>query len=195
MYSAEQLAERYGISKVGLIKFARTNLAEINKDGQNAYQLETGKKEWQFTDAAVKIIDKIRGSGVTVIAGGDNARVIELLEQVSTLKTVIANQQQEQIKLQQQLLDERAARVALLEEQKESVRLLATAQASTEALNGRIDDLQTRIDRAEQERDELRQQAEAEQHRLQAELQKERNKSWWDRLWQKKKTRNFEIGG
>lgn len=182
MYSAEQLAERYGISKVGLIKFARTNLAEINKDGQNAYQLETGKKEWQFTDAAVKIIDKIRGSGVTVIAGGDDARVIELLEQVSTLKTVIANQQQEQIKLQQQLLDERAARVALLEEQKESVRLLATAQASTEALTGRIDDLQARAERAEQERDEIRKQVEAEQHRFQAELQKERNKSWWDRL-------------
>lgn len=181
MYSAEQLAERYQISKVGLIKFVRSNLAEINKDAQNAYQLG-GKKEWQFTDAAVKIIDKLRGAGVTVITGGDDARVIELLEQVSTLKTVIANQQQKQIQLQQQLLDERAARVVLLEEQKESVRLLATAQASTEALNARIDDLQQRADQAEQERDELRQKAEAERHRLQAELQKERNKSWWDRL-------------
>lgn len=185
MYSAEQLAERYGISKVGLIKFARTNLAEINKDGQNAYQLETGKKEWQFTDAAVKIIDKIRGSGVTVIAGGDDARVIELLEEVSSLKTIIASQQQDKIRLQQQLLDERAARVVLLEEQKESVRLLATAQASTEALNARIDDLQQRADQAEQERDELRQKAEAERHRLQLELQKERDKSWWDKLWGK----------
>lgn len=177
MYSAEQLAERYGISKVGLIKFVRTNLAEINKDERNAYQAGS-KNEWHFTADAVKIIDKLRGAGVTVIAGGDDARVIELLEQVSTLKTVIANQQQNQIELQQQLLDERAARVALLEEQKESVRLLATAQASTEALNARIN-------RAEQERDELRQKAEAEQHRLQAELQKERNKSWWDRLWEK----------
>lgn len=176
MYSAEQLAERYGISKVGLIKFARTNLAEINKDGQNAYQLETGKKEWQFTDAAVKIIDKLRGAGVTVIAGGDDARVIELLQEASTLKTVIA-------KLQQQLLDERAAHVALLEEQKESIRRLASAQASSEALNGRIDDLQARAERAEQERDEIRKQADAEKHRLQAELQQERNKSWWDRLW------------
>lgn len=181
MYSAEQLADRYKISKVGLIKFVRSNLAEINKDGQHAYQAGS-KNEWHFADAAVKIIDKLRGVGVTVIAGGDDARVIELLEEVSSLKTIIASQQQDKIRLQQQLLDERAARVVLLEEQKESVRLLATAQASTEALNARIDDLQTRADRAEQERDELRQKAEAERHRLQAELQKERNKSWWDKL-------------
>lgn len=181
MYSAEQLADRYKISKVGLIKFVRSNLAEINKDGQNAYQ--TGnKKEWHFSDAAVKIIDKLRGAGVTIIAGGDDARVIELLEQVSTLKTVIANQQQEQIKLQQRLLDEKESRIALLGQQQESVRLLATAQASSEALNARIDDLQARAERAEQERDELCQKAEAERHRLQAELQKERNKSWWDKL-------------
>lgn len=175
MYSAEQLAERYKISKVGLIKFVRTNLDEINKEGQNAYQAGS-KNEWHFTGDAVKIIDKLRGAGVTVIAGGDDARVIELLQEASTLKTVIA-------KLQQQLLDERAAHVALLEEQKESIRRLASAQASSEALNGRIDDLQARAERAEQERDEIRKQADAEKHRLQAELQQERNKSWWDRLW------------
>lgn len=148
MYSAEQLADRYKISKVGLIKFVRSNLAEINKDGQNAYQAGS-KNEWHFTADAVKIIDKLRGAGITVIAGGDDARVIELLEEVSSLKTIIASQQQDKIRLQQQLLDERAARVVLLEEQKESVRLLATAQASTEALNARIDDLQARADRAE----------------------------------------------
>lgn len=175
MYSAEQLAERYKISKVGLIKFVRTNLDEINKEGQNAYQAGS-KNEWHFTGDAVKIIDKLRGAGVIVIAGGDDAIVIELLQEASTLKTVIA-------KLQQQLLDERAAHVALLEEQKESIRRLASAQASSEALNGRIDDLQARAERAEQERDEIRKQADAEKHRLQAELQQERNKSWWDRLW------------
>lgn len=181
MYSAEQLADRYKISKVGLIKFVRSNLAEINKDGQNAYQAGS-KNEWHFSDAAIKIIDKLRGAGVTVIAGGDDARVIELLQEVSTLKTVIANLQQEQIKLQQRLLDEKESRIALLGQQQESVRLLATAQASSEALNARIDDLQARAERAEQERDEIRKQVEAEQHRFQAELQKERNKSWWDRL-------------
>lgn len=181
MYSAEQLAERYQISKVGLIKFVRSNLAEINKDAQNAYQ-SGSKNEWHFSDAAVKIIDKLRGAGVTVIAGGDDARVIELLQEVSTLKTVIANLQQEQNKLHQRLEGEQASRIALLEQHQESVRLLATAQASSEALNARIDDLQALADRAEQERDELCQKAEAERHRLQAELQKERNKSWWDKL-------------
>lgn len=184
MYSAEQLAERYKISKVGLIKFVRTNLDEINKEGQNAYQ-SGSKNEWHFSDAAVKIIDKLRGAGVTVIAGGDDVRVIELLQEVSTLKTAIAHLQQDHINMQQRLLDERAAHVALLEEQKESIRLLATAQASTEALTGRIDDLQARAERAEQEREEVKKQAEAELHRLQAELQQERNKSWWDRLWGK----------
>lgn len=173
MYSAEQLAERYKISKVGLIKFVRTNLAEINKEGKNAYQAGS-KNEWHFTGDAVKIIDKLRGAGITVIVGGDDARVIKLLEEVSSLKTVIAAQQQNQIKLQQQLLEERAAHVELLEEQKESIRLLASAQASSEALTGRIDDLQARAERAE-----------AERHRLQAELQREKDKSWWDRLWGK----------
>lgn len=184
MYSAEQLADRYKISKVGLIKFVRSNLAEINKDGQNAYQAGS-KNEWHFSDAAVKIIDKLRGAGVTVIAGGDDARVIELLQEVSTLKTVIANLQQEQIKLQQRLLDEKESRIALLGQQQESVRLLATAQASSEALNARIDDLQARAERAEQEREEVKKQAEAERHRLQAELQREKDKSWWDKLWGK----------
>lgn len=171
MYSAEQLAERYKISKVGLIKFVKTNLDEINKEGQNAYQAGS-KNEWHFTADAVKIIDKLRGAGVTVIAGGDDVRVIELLQEVSTLKTVIANLQQEQNKLHQRLEGEQSARIALLEQQQESIRLLATAQASSEALNGRIDDLQARAERAE-----------AEKHRLQAELQKERNKSWWDKLF------------
>lgn len=184
MYSAEQLADRYKISKVGLIKFVRSNLAEINKDGQNAYQAGS-KNEWHFSDAAVKIIDKLRGAGVTVIVGGDDARVIELLQEVSTLKTVIANLQQEQIKLQQRLLDEKESRIALLGQQQESVRLLATAQASSEALNARIDDLQARAERAEQEREEVKKQAEAERHRLQAELQREKDKSWWDKLWGK----------
>ena len=184
MYSAEQLADRYKISKVGLIKFVRSNLAEINKDGQNAYQAGS-KNEWHFSDAAVKIIDKLRGAGVTVIAGGDDARVIELLQEVSILKTVIANLQQEQIKLQQRLLDEKESRIALLGQQQESVRLLATAQASSEALNARIDDLQARAERAEQEREEVKKQAEAERHRLQAELQREKDKSWWDKLWGK----------
>lgn len=177
MISADDLATRCGISKAACLRFVQRHLDEINSDGQHASQTGS-KKEWQFDDAAVRIIDQLRGSGISVINGADNNRVVELLEEASTLKTVIA-------KLQQQLLDERAARVALLEEQKESVRLLATAQASTEALTGRIDDLQQRADQAEQERDELRQKAETERHRLQLELQKERDKSWWDKLWGK----------
>lgn len=177
MISADDLATRCGISKAACLRFVQRHLDEINSDGQHASQTGS-KKEWQFDDAAVRIIDQLRGSGISVINGADNNRVVELLEEASTLKTVIA-------KLQQQLLDERAAHVALLEEQKESIRLLVTAQASTEALNGRIDDLQARAERAEQEREKVKKQAETELHRLQAELQQERNKSWWDRLWGK----------
>lgn len=41
MISAQNLADRYGISKTAILKFVRSNIDVINKEKENAYQSGT----------------------------------------------------------------------------------------------------------------------------------------------------------
>lgn len=89
MLSAQNLADRYGVTKAAILAFVKSNIDVINKDGQNAFQ--TGpKKSWEFTDEAVKIIDKLRDvSSYIAERPADAERVQELLVENSNLKTAL----------------------------------------------------------------------------------------------------------
>ena len=58
MISAQNLADQYGVTKAAVLAFVKSNIDVINKAGQNAYQTGT-RKNWKFTEEAVRIIDKM----------------------------------------------------------------------------------------------------------------------------------------
>lgn len=89
MISAQNLAARYGVTKAAILAFVKSNLDVINRDGQNAYQTGT-KKEWEFTEEAVRIIDKLRDVSSSVAERpADTERVQQLLIENSNLKTAL----------------------------------------------------------------------------------------------------------
>lgn len=89
MISAQNLAVRYGVSKAAILKFVRNNIDIINKEGQNAYQTGT-RKNWEFTEEAVHIIDKLRDVSSSVAERpADTERVQQLLIENSNLKTAL----------------------------------------------------------------------------------------------------------
>lgn len=89
MISAQNLADRYGVKKSTILTFVKNYLDVINRDGQNAYQTGT-KKEWEFTEEAVRIIDKLRDvSSFVAERPADTERVQQLLIENSNLKTAL----------------------------------------------------------------------------------------------------------
>ena len=89
MISAQNLADRYGVKKSTILTFVKNYLDVINKDGQNAYQTGT-RKEWEFTEEAVRIIDKLRDVSSSVAERpADTERVQQLLIENSNLKTAL----------------------------------------------------------------------------------------------------------
>lgn len=89
MISAQNLADRYGISKTAILKFVRSNIDVINKEKENAYQSGT-KGNWEFTEEAVRIIDKLRDVSSSVVERpADTERVQQLLVENSNLKTAL----------------------------------------------------------------------------------------------------------
>lgn len=89
MISAQNLAARYGVTKAAILAFVKSNLDVINRDGRNAYQTGT-KKEWEFTEEAVHIIDKLRDVSSSVAERpADTERVQQLLIENSNLKTAL----------------------------------------------------------------------------------------------------------
>lgn len=89
MISAQNLADRYGVKKSTILTFVKKYLDVINRDGQNAYQTGT-KKEWEFTEEAVRIIDKLRDVSSSVAERpADTERVQQLLIENSNLKTAL----------------------------------------------------------------------------------------------------------
>lgn len=89
MISAQNLADRYGVKKSTILTFVKNYLDVINKDGQNAYQTGT-RKEWEFTEEAVRIIDKLRDVSSSVAERpSDTERVQQLLIENSNLKTAL----------------------------------------------------------------------------------------------------------
>lgn len=89
MISAQNLADRYGVKKSTILTFVKNYLDVINRDGQNAYQTGT-KKEWEFTEEAVRIIDRLRDVSSSVAERpADTERVQQLLIENSNLKTAL----------------------------------------------------------------------------------------------------------
>lgn len=156
-YSTEDLMDRYGVSRPGIIKFVNAHISDINKDG-NVHAKKIGK-EWAFDAEAVRVIDELKNRGVTVVDDAVQADRIKLL--------------QEQIKeLQQQLLQEKTANqiaqskiIGLLEKQQSVVMLEQTTQRAEKA-EAEVRLLQAKAESEAEERGLLKAQIEVKENQI-----------------------------
>lgn len=174
MISAQNLADRYGVKKSTILTFVKNYLDVINRDGQNAYQTGT-KKEWEFTEEAVRIIDKLRDVSSSVAERpADTERVQQLLIENSNLKTALLLARRE--------VEEQKDKVINLLETA-PVKELAAAQSDLAAQEKENENLRQTIE-------QLKEQFKNENEKLKNELaEKERQliekdkKSWWKKIF------------
>lgn len=179
MYSAQDLADRYGITKAGLIGFVKSNLSEINKGKLNAYQTGT-KKNWEFTEEAVQIIDRLRNVGSSVMERPvESEELLRLREENSNLKTTL-------LMTKQEVLNHKDRIIALTETAATNARLLGAAESDLKAAEAERERQQTEIETLKEAHAVVKAEAEAikkELHKAQAALAAEKGKSFWQKLF------------
>lgn len=149
IYSMQELVQMYGFSKVAIAKSLKKHHHEINiGGGKNVWQ-EGSKNEWRLTEDGRQIWDKLRkpksaNASVVVIQGNDE-RVSELTNEVSTLKTTL-------LLTQNRLEQEKDKRIKLLEEKTEAVKSLAEAESSRKIAEAESKQKDERIEALEDEK-------------------------------------------
>lgn len=173
MISAQNLADRYGVKKSTILTFVKNYLDVINRDGQNAYQTGT-KKEWEFTEEAVRIIDRLRDVSSSVAERpADTERVQQLLIENSNLKTALLLARRE--------VEEQKDKVINLLESA-PVKELAAAQSDLKAQEKENENLRQTIE-------QLKEQLKNEKERFKNELAEkdrqltEKNKKTFWKFW------------
>lgn len=173
MISAQNLADRYGVKKSTILTFVKKYLDVINRDGQNAYQTGT-KKEWEFTEEAVRIIDRLRDVSSSVAERpADTERVQQLLIENSNLKTALLLARRE--------VEEQKDKVINLLESA-PVKELAAAQSDLKAQEKENENLRQTIE-------QLKEQLKNEKERFKNELAEkdrqltEKNKKTFWKFW------------
>lgn len=189
-FTAEELTQRYNLSKAGLLKFVKANIAAINAEGKNVYQ-DGNKRQWVFTEKAVEIIDKLRKTERFIVEENvDLKKENELLQEISTLKTQIMLVQNElnvsQKKLigmmEQQpiLLEEKVKAETKLEVAEENLKkALEEAALQQDALNKKILVQEEQIAAVSSENNTMRNELES----LKQELAAEKDKPWWKKIF------------
>ena len=163
MISAQNLADRYGVKKSTILTFVKNYLDVINKDGQNAYQTGT-RKEWEFTEEAVRIIDKLRDVSSSVAERpADTERVQQLLIENSNLKTALLMARRE--------VEEQKDKVITLLESA-PVKELAAAQSDLAAQERENESLKQKMAEQELQISLLRAEKEEADRRYQEQIQK-----------------------
>lgn len=189
-FTAEELTQRYNLSKAGLLKFVKANIAAINAEGKNVYQ-DGNKRQWVFTEKAVEIIDKLRKTERFIVEENvDLKKENELLQEISTLKTQLMLVQNElnvsQKKLigmmEQQpiLLEEKVKAETKLEVAEENLKkALEEAALQQDALNKKILVQEEQIAAVSSENNTMRNELES----LKQELAAEKGKPWWKKIF------------
>lgn len=181
MISAQNLADRYGVKKSTILTFVKNYLDIINKDALNAYQTGT-KKEWEFTEDAVRIIDRLRNVSSSVAErAADTERVQQLLQENSNLKTALLLARRE--------VEEQKDKVITLLESA-PVKELALAQSDlkaqemeNESLRQKMTDQELQISLLRAEKEESDKKYREQIQNLSEQLEAAKNKKPWWKFW------------
>jgi hypothetical protein len=179
--SAQNLADRYGVKKSTILTFVKNYLDVINKDALNAYQTGT-KKEWEFTEDAVRIIDRLRNVSSSVAErAADTERVQQLLQENSNLKTALLLARRE--------VEEQKDKVITLLESA-PVKELALAQSDlkaqemeNESLRQKMTDQELQISLLRAEKEESDKKYREQIQNLSEQLEAAKNKKPWWKFW------------
>ena len=178
MISAQNLAVRYGVTKAAILAFVKSNLDVINRDGQNAYQTGT-KKEWEFTEEAVRIIDKLRDVSSSVAERpADTERVQQLLIENSNLKTALLLARREVEEQKDKVIN--LLETAPVKELAAAQSDLAAQEKENESLRQKMaeQELQISLLKAEKEEADRKYQEQIQNHSEQPETAKNKKPFW-----------------
>lgn len=148
IYSMHELVAMYGLSKVAIAKSLNNHQHAINTNGGRNVWQEGSKNEWRLTEEGRQIWDKVRtkkGSTAPVVIQGNDERITELTNEVSTLKTTL-------LLTQNRLEQEKDKRIKLLEEKTEAVKSLAEAESSRKIAEAESKQKDERIEALEDEK-------------------------------------------
>jgi chromosome segregation ATPase len=203
IYSLTDLMNRYNISRQAIQQYLTSHMEEINSDGIHAKKV---KGDWQLDAIGLQKLDTMRGYNSNLALQAELRQENEkykLLEEISTLKTAMLTikekYQQNKEELYKRLLLEkdRAHKAELLQLESKShlERQKEVAEAEKAALLAKLEDEKDQREALNKEKTETAQKiAKMEQeskkqaeeiYRLRTQLNTERQKTWWDKLFNK----------
>lgn len=180
IWTINDLMKRYGINRASMTEYAKAKIDIINKDDIHA---KKAGKEWQFDAEAVRILDALRGYGVTVenYDTPEKAKIAELEKELEEARKFMAAAQAENSRQKDKIIE-------LLENEKSNIRLLSAAESDLKIAEADKERQQKQIEEQTEEFARLKAELENERKaRLDAEAkaEAEAKKSWWDKLWSK----------
>lgn len=181
MISAQNLAARYGITKAAILAFVKSNLDVINRDGRNAYQTGT-KKEWEFTEEAVRIIDKLRDVSSSVAERpADTERVQQLLIENSNLKTALLLARREVEEQKDKVIN--LLETAPVKELAAAQSDLAAQEKENESLRQKMAEQELQISLLKAEKEEADRKYQEQIQNLSEQLETAKNKKPFWKFW------------
>lgn len=181
MISAQNLADRYGVKKSTILTFVKNYLDVINRDGQNAYQTGT-KKEWEFTEEAVRIIDKLRDVSSSVAERpADTERVQQLLIENSNLKTALLMARREVEEQKDKLIN--LLETAPVKELAAAQSDLAAQEKENESLRQKMAEQELQISLLKAEKEEADRKYQEQIQNLSEQLETAKNKKPFWKFW------------
>jgi hypothetical protein len=181
MISAQNLAARYGVTKAAILAFVKSNLDVINRDGRNAYQTGT-KKEWEFTEEAVRIIDKLRDVSSSVAERpADTERVQQLLIENSNLKTALLLARREVEEQKDKVIN--LLETAPVKELAAAQSDLAAQEKENESLRQKMAEQELQISLLKAEKEEVDRKYQEQIQNLSEQLETAKNKKPFWKFW------------
>lgn len=181
MISAQNLADRYGVKKSTILTFVKNYLNVINRDGQNAYQTGT-KKEWEFTEEAVRIIDKLRDVSSSVAERpADTERVQQLLIENSNLKTALLLARREVEEQKDKVIN--LLETAPVKELAAAQSDLAAQEKENESLRQKMAEQELQISLLKAEKEEADRKYQEQIQNLSEQLETAKNKKPFWKFW------------
>jgi hypothetical protein len=181
MISAQNLADRYGVKKSTILTFVKNYLDVINRDGQNAYQTGT-KKEWEFTEEAVRIIDKLRDVSSSVAERpADTERVQQLLIENSNLKTALLLARREVEEQKDKVIN--LLETAPVKELAAAQSDLAAQEKENESLRQKMAEQELQISLLKAEKEEADRKYQEQIQNLSEQLETAKNKKPFWKFW------------
>lgn len=181
MISAQNLAARYGVTKAAILAFVKSNLDVINRDERNAYQTGT-KKEWEFTEEAVRIIDKLRDVSSSVAERpADTERVQQLLIENSNLKTALLLARREVEEQKDKVIN--LLETAPVKELAAAQSDLAAQEKENESLRQKMAEQELQISLLKAEKEEADRKYQEQIQNLSEQLETAKNKKPFWKFW------------